>query len=145
MKKMLFIFIIFTALIASAQNLNGIKICLDPGHGFESWINHYVVPQLRIFLQNAGASVITTRADYDSTGSCITLTQRKAIANNANVNFFHSVHHNAFLGTSNYTLALFKQLNANDCPSGNPAWPGQADLMANILIGTKLLSSSEQC
>ena len=149
MKKMLFIFIIFTALIASAQNLNGIKICLDPGHGFipgqaancndaetkrfESWINHYVVPQLRIFLQNAGASVITTRADYDSTGSCITLTQRKAIANNANVNFFHSVHHNAFLGTSNYTLALFKQLNANDCPSGNPAWPGQADLMANIL------------
>ena len=104
--------------------MTGIKICLDPGHGFipgqasncgdaetkrfECYINHYVVPQLKVYLQGAGATVITTRADYDSTGPCITLTQRKAIANNANVDFFHSVHHNAFNGTSNYTLTLFK-------------------------------------
>ena len=131
-----------------SQNLAGKKICLDPGHGFipgqasvcgdaetkrfESWINHYVVPQLKIYLQNAGANVITTRADYDSIGPCITLTQRKAIANNANVHFFHSVHHNAFQGNANYTLTLYKQLNANNCPNGNPAWPGQADLMASI-------------
>lgn len=146
-KTLIFICIIFSTYMFS-QDLSGKKICLDPGHGFipgqasvcgdaetkrfESWINHYVVPQLKIYLQNAGATVITTRADYDSIGPCITLTQRKAIANNANVHFFHSVHHNAFNGTSNYTLVLFKQLNANSCPNGNPAWPGQADLMASI-------------
>lgn len=148
MTKNLIVAVLIFSAYAFSQNLSGKKICLDPGHGFipgqasvcgdaetkrfESWINHYVVPQLKIYLQNAGATVITTRADYDSIGPCITLTQRKAIANNANVHFFHSVHHNAFNGTSNYTLVLFKQLNANSCPNGNPAWPGQADLMASI-------------
>ncbi len=148
MIKKLIILIIVTHVFSFSQNLTGKKICLDPGHGFipgqaancsdaetkrfESWMNHYVVPQLKIYLQNAGATVITTRADYDSIGPCITLTQRKAIANNANVNFFHSVHHNAFQGNANYTLTLFKQLNNTDCPNGNPAWPGQADLLASI-------------
>lgn len=148
MKKFFCIGILCAANFIFGQNLTGKKICLDPGHGFipgqagncgdaetkrfESWMNHYVVPQLKIYLQNAGATIVTTRADYDSIGPCITLTQRKTIANNANVNFFHSVHHNAFNGTSNYTLTLFKQLNTNDCPNGNPAWPGQADLMASI-------------
>ena len=147
MKTMVTLIYIFTV-FAFGQNLNGIKICLDPGHGFipgrasdcgdaetkrfESYINHYVIPQLKLYLQSAGATVITTRADYDSIGPCITLTQRKAIANNANVDFFHSVHHNAFTGTSNYTLTLFKQLNTLNCPNGNSAWPGQADLMASI-------------
>jgi N-acetylmuramoyl-L-alanine amidase len=141
--------ILMLSTIISAQNLTGKKICLDPGHGFipgqagncndaetkrfESWMNHYVVPQLKIYLQNAGATIITTRADYDSIGPCITLTQRKTIANNNNVNFFHSVHHNAFNGTSNYSLALFKQISTLNCPTGNPAWPNQADLMASIL------------
>lgn len=151
MKKFFLFWIICFTAFTYAQNLTGKKICLDPGHGFipgqasdcgdaetkrfESWMNHYVVPKLKVYLQNAGATIITTRADYDSIGPCITLTQRKTIANNANVNFFHSVHHNAFNGTSNYTLTLFKQLNTNDCPIGNPAWPGQADLMANIQAG----------
>lgn len=148
MKKTFLVIYLLLASITSAQNLSGVKICLDPGHGFipgqasvcndaetkrfECYVNHSVVPQLKLFLQSAGATVITTRADYDSTGPCITLTQRKAIANNANVNFFHSVHHNAFDGTSNYTLTLFKQLNASSCPNDNPAWPNQADLMGTI-------------
>lgn len=148
MKKIFIVLVLLLSGITIAQNLTGKKICLDPGHGFipgqasvcgdaetkrfESWMNHYVVPQLKIYLQNAGATIVTTRADYDSIGPCITLTQRKAIANNANVNFFHSVHHNAFQGNANYTLTLFKQLNNSDCPNGNPAWPGQADLMASI-------------
>ncbi|NWF90374.1 MAG: N-acetylmuramoyl-L-alanine amidase, partial [Ignavibacteriaceae bacterium] len=143
--------VLFFNSIIFSQNLGGIKICLDPGHGFipgqasvcsdaetkrfECYINHSVVPELKKFLQRAGAQVITTRADYDSVGPCITLTQRKAIANNANVNFFHSVHHNAFDGTSNYTLVLFKQLNSTVCPNGNPAWPNQADLMSTIQAG----------
>lgn len=137
MKKILLVFIISFDAITSAQNLSGIKICLDPGHGFipgqagncgdaetkrfECYINHYVVPQLKIFLQSAGATIITTRADYDSTGTCITLTQRKAIANNNDVNFFHSVYHNTFKGTFNYTITLFKQVNTNNSPNGNSA------------------------
>ncbi len=151
MKKLFLALVICFTVSSLAQNLTGKKICLDPGHGFipgqasvcsdaetkrfESWINHYVVPQLKIYLQNAGATIVTTRTDYDSIGACITLTQRKTIANNANVDFFHSVHHNAYNGTSNYSLALFKQLNTVDCPTGNPAWPGQADVMTTIVSG----------
>jgi N-acetylmuramoyl-L-alanine amidase len=147
MKLFLFLFAVLNVLI-SAQNLSGKKLGLDPGHGFvpgqaylcndaetkrwESVLNHYVVPHLKYYLQGAGAQIITTRADFDSTGPCITLTQRKAIANNNNVHFFHSVHHNAFQGNANYTLTLFKQLNNQNCPTGNPAWPGQADAMALI-------------
>lgn len=130
------------------QAFTGKKFCLDPGHGFipgqasncndaetkrfESYINHIVVPYLKKYLEKEGATVITTRADYDSIGPCITLTQRKAIANEANVHYFHSVHHNAFDGTSNYTLSLYKQNGNTICPNGNPAWPGVADVMANI-------------
>jgi N-acetylmuramoyl-L-alanine amidase len=133
-----------------AQDLTGKKLGLDPGHGFipgqasvcndaetkrfESWMNHYVVPQLKKYLQNAGAQIITTRADYDSIGPCITLTQRKTIANNNNVHFFHSVHHNAFQGNTNYSLVLFKQINNQICPNGNPQWPGQADVMSNLMV-----------
>ncbi len=147
MKRLFLIYLVLTS-FTFGQSLAGKKICLDPGHGFppggaaacsdaetkrfESYVNHIVVPYLKRFLTAAGATVITTRADYDSIGTCITLTQRKTIANNNNVNFFHSVHHNAFNGTSNYSLSLFKQLNTNSCPNGNPAWPGQADALAEI-------------
>lgn len=140
---------LFITINLFSQSLSGKKICLDPGHGFvpgqaylcsdaetkrfESYINHYVIPHVKYYLQGAGAQVITTRADYDSIGPCITLSQREAVANNNNVHYFHSVHHNAFNGTSNYTLVLFEQLNNNDCPNGNPQWPGQADVMANLM------------
>lgn len=147
LKSIIILFFVLST-TAYSQSLSGIKFCLDPGHGFvpgqasvcgdaetkrfEGYINHIVVPYLKRYLLSAGATVITTRADYDSVSPCITLTQRKTIANNNNVNFFHSVHHNAFNGTSNYSLSLFKQLNANSCPNGNPAWPNQADRMAEI-------------
>lgn len=147
--KLFLILISFSAQMM-AQGLTGKKICLDPGHGFipgqasacndaetkrfESQINHTVIPFLKQYLISAGANVITTRADFDSVGPCITLTQRKAIANNFGAEFFHSVHHNAFQGNTNYSLSLFKQLNTNNCPTGNPAWPGQADAMSNIIV-----------
>lgn len=145
--KHLLIFLLLAASV-SGQSFTGKKFCLDPGHGFipgqasacndaetkrfESYINHIVVPYLKRYLQAEGATVITTRADYDSIGPCITLTQRKTIANNNNVHYFHSVHHNAFDGTSNYSLSLFKQNNSSICPNGNPAWPGVTDVAANI-------------
>ncbi|MCE1189220.1 MAG: N-acetylmuramoyl-L-alanine amidase [Ignavibacteria bacterium] len=148
-KSILIIIVLFSYISVLSQNLSGIKIALDPGHGFvpghaadcsdaetkrfESWINHCVVPYLKRYLQNDGATVITTRTDYDSVGPCITLSQRKTIANNANVDWFHSIHHNAYNGTTNYSLVLFKQVSTQVCPMGNPQWPGKADTMAVIL------------
>lgn len=148
MKRNLFSILFLITSFIIPQGLTGKKICLDPGHGFipgqayvcndaetkrfESYINHYVIPQLKKYLQSVGVNVKTTRVDYDSVGPCITLTERKAIANNFGADFFHSVHHNAFQGTTNYSLSLFKQLNSNNCPNGNPAWPGQADVFSNI-------------
>ncbi len=146
--KKFFLLILLYNFFTIGQSLTGKKICLDPGHGFipgqayvcndaetkrfEGWMNHIVVPYLKRYLQKAGAIITQTRADYDSVSACITLTQRKTIANNANVDWFHSVHHNAYLGTSNYTLLLFKQLDNLSCPIGNPQWV-QAVTMAQIM------------
>jgi len=129
----------------NAQSLQGKRIALDPGHGsphgttcepetkrFEAYINHIVVPYLKSYLQSEGAIVFTTRADYDSLGSCMTLSQRVAIANNNNADFFTSVHHNAFNGVANYSLVLFRQTNNNICPNGNPQTP-QALQMSSIM------------
>ncbi len=139
-------FIFFISLLitsAFSQNFTGKKFALDPGHGsprsatcepetkrFEAYVNHIVMPYLKGYLQRDGATVFSTRGDYDSLGACITLSEREAVANNNNVDFFHSIHHNAFQGTSNYSLVLFEQLNNSLCPNGNPQWPGTADSMS---------------
>lgn len=155
--KRIFLLFIFSILVqVYPQNLAGIKICLDPGHGFipgqaancsdaetkrfESWINHTTVPELKKYLLSEGATVITTRTDYDSIGQCITLTARKSIANNANATWFHSVHHNAFNGASNYSLVLYKQISTALCPNGNLAWPGKTDTMG-IFMANNLYNS----
>ncbi|OQY75838.1 MAG: hypothetical protein B6D45_05020, partial [Ignavibacteriales bacterium UTCHB3] len=144
--KYFLILTIFIGLNSYSQNFTGMKFCLDPGHGsphgstcepetkrFEAYVNHIVMPYLKQFLRNDGATVISTRADYDSLGPCMTLSEREAVANNNNVDFFHAIHHNAFNGTANYSLVLFEQLNGDACPNGNPQWPNQADSMAFIM------------
>ncbi|MGE5436131.1 MAG: N-acetylmuramoyl-L-alanine amidase, partial [Syntrophothermus sp.] len=146
MKKIVLIVLSVTFFL-SAQSLTGKKFCLDPGHGstktetyepetkrFETWANHIVKPYLKQYLENYGATVFSTRGDFDSLAYHTTLSEREAVANNNNVDYFQSIHHNAFNGASNYSLVLFEQLNANDCPVGNPQWPGQSDVMANIMV-----------
>ncbi len=140
MSVRIFFYLSFLLLISInnlyGQSLQGKRIALDPGHGsphgttcepetkrFETYVNHIVVPYLKQYLQNDGAIVITTRADYDSLGPCMTLSERVAIANNNNAHFFNSVHHNAFDGNANYSLVLYRQLNTNNCPNGNPQTP----------------------
>lgn len=140
--------LIFAILLISAypQNFTGKKFALDPGHGsprtatcepetkrFEAYVNHIVMPYLKQLLQRDGATVFSTRGDFDSLGACFSLSEREAVANNNNVDFFHSIHHNAFNGTSNYSLVLFEQLNNTVCPNGNPQWPNQADSMSLIM------------
>lgn len=139
-----FIFFLTIVTISTfSQNFAGKKFALDPGHGsprsatcepetkrFEAYVNHIVMPYLKRYLQRDGATVFSTRGDFDSLGACMTLSEREAVANNNNVDFFHSIHHNAFQGTSNYSLVLFEQLNNSLCPNGNPQWPGTADSMS---------------
>ena len=117
---------------AAATDLSGLKICLDPGHGayptikpFETIINLKVGFYLVDYLEAAGAdTVIITRTDNIQNPS---LSQREYIANSNNVDWFNSLHHNAFNGEANYTLVLYEELS-----SGDPQWP-EAVTMSEIM------------
>ena len=89
-----------------AKSLEGVRICLDPGHGGdahkrgykrgptgvrEAEVNLRVARYLRAFLETAGAEVLLTReADLD-----LSLADRAAIANDWDADLFISLHHNA--------------------------------------------------
>ena len=117
---------------ASGADLSGLKICLDPGHGdypsikpFETIINLKVGFYLMDYLESANAdTVIITRTDNVQNPS---LSQREYIANSNNVDWFNSIHHNAFDGTANYSLVLYEEL-----PTGSPQWP-EAVTMSQIM------------
>ncbi len=85
--------------------LNGIKICLDPGHGGQGHIPDYkrgptglreaeinlkVAKYLKTLLEQAGTTVILTRID----DTYVSLARRSEIANENEVDFFISLHHN---------------------------------------------------
>jgi len=134
MRRLLFILLIFIATATYAQiDLSGLKFCLDPGHGnypndkpYETRINLRVANFLKNYLEEYGAWVIVTRKDSIENPS---LLQRDRIANNNNVDFFLSIHHNAFQGNANYTLMLYEEK-----PNGQPEWPGQSDVMCGIMV-----------
>ena len=88
-----------------ARHLNGIKICLDPGHGGQGHIPDYkrgptglreaeinlkVAKYLQSLLEKVGVTVIMTRID----DSYVSLADRSEIANENQVDFFISIHHN---------------------------------------------------
>lgn len=118
--KMLILLSLLTYL--SAQNLTGVRICIDPGHGghdpandrfvattglWESETNLSKAFWLQELLLERGAWVILTRYGNDDQDD-ISLSQRAAIANNNNVDIFQSIHSNGFDGTENYSLMLFR-------------------------------------
>ena len=135
MKKIIFLFLIFSISVTYGQNdLTGMKFCIDPGHGnypnvkpFETRINLRVAKFLKSYLRDYGASVIITRQDSVANPS---LNERENIANSNNVDFFISVHHNAFHGNANYSVVFYEAKS-----NGQPEWAGQADVMATILAG----------
>ncbi len=102
-----------------AEYLKGVKICLDPGHGGdahlkgykrgpseyrEAVMNYIVALFLKEFLEKAGAEVIITR-DGDVE---VSLAERCRIANEAKVDLFLSIHHNAVGNPSrNFTTTWF--------------------------------------
>ena len=104
-----------------ARYLEGIKICLDPGHGGqahllnykrgptglrEAEVNLHVALYLREFLKEAGAIVFMTRTD----DSFVSITDRSKLANKNAVDFFISLHHNFFSNPeTNYTSTWYHQ------------------------------------
>ncbi len=102
-----------------ARHLNGIKICLDPGHGGQAHVPDYkrgptglreaeinlkVARYLQQMLQGVGATVLMTRVD----DSYVSLSRRSQIANESRADFFISLHHNKIDNPkTNYTSTWY--------------------------------------
>ncbi len=119
MQKIVIILFV-AASILNASNLSGMKFCIDPGHGdyyssekpFETLMNMEVSLHFKDFLLMNGAdSVILTRSGNFGSANNPSLSERVAMANAAGVDWFHSVHHNAYDGTVNYSLVLYRETN----------------------------------
>jgi N-acetylmuramoyl-L-alanine amidase len=131
--------VLFLTTPALAADLSGYKFCFDPGHGaypsikpFETLINLEVALELLDLMETANPdTVILTRYNNVDNPS---LSERELIANSNNVDWFNSIHHNAFQGTANYTLVLYEEDSG-----GTPEWP-EAVTMSNIL-GADLYSA----
>lgn len=124
MKKLTVLFTLIFVSFSFAQPLDGYKICIDPGHGghdaandrhiveadfWESEGNFGKALHVEQILESFGAEVILTRYGNDDSDD-IALSARAAIANQNNVDFFHSIHSNA-TGTSsrrNFVLIIFR-------------------------------------
>jgi N-acetylmuramoyl-L-alanine amidase len=125
-KQFIYTSLIFTLFLGTtifSQSLSGLKICINPGHGgydsndrqislgnniyfWESEGNLAKGLHLRDILESLGATVIMSRTQ-NRTEDDLGLSQIAEIANSNNVDYFHSIHSNAFNGASNYTLILF--------------------------------------
>jgi N-acetylmuramoyl-L-alanine amidase len=158
MKKIIILTILLSAIsFSQLPNLNGLKICIDPGHGgnnaandrriepdpgnvfWESESNFQKALLLRPMLQARGATVILTRETNNyPTDVDPTLTERWQMANANNVNWFHSIHSNAGGGT--YTCVLLKE----NIQTRQPAFPQAVDMSSYIYnnIRAKLRTSA---
>lgn len=111
-----------------ARYLEGVKICLDPGHGGQGHLPNYkrgpkglreaevnlrVALDLQDFLAQAGAIVAMTRTN----DSFVSLAERSEIANQNEVDFFISLHHNSMdNANTNYTSTWYHR-DADDSPT----------------------------
>lgn len=142
MKKLFLIItlLLYVSFPLMGQPLTGKKICIDPGHGGYDPANDRFIPQtgfwesegnwfkalhLKPMLESLGAIVILTRQG-NSDADDHSLSQRAAIANQNNVDVFHSIHSNGFQGTANYTLMLFRGYD------NQPVFP-QAKVLGDIM------------
>ncbi len=135
------------------QDLSGLSFCIDPGHGRgntnagptglrEADINMQVALFLKDFLKTAQIDTVLLTRINDSTNP--SLSQRETVANSFGVDWFHSVHHNAFNGGSRFTLLLYEEARSfsNPCPdgrargTGNPEWPGFSDEMSILMTNS---------
>ena len=120
LKKIIFITLIATLNLYS-QNLLGVKIYINPGHGGHDSNDRHIVATdfwesegnlakglyLRDILESFNAITKmsrTTNTSDDDLGLSVIV----ADANNFDPDYFHSIHSNAYNGKSNYTLLLFQ-------------------------------------
>ncbi len=132
-------------LVATAQDLTGIKIHINPGHGgwdsddrgiptplyptvgpevgfWESQSNLDKGMQLKSMLEALGATVQMSRTQ-NRTQDDLSLSTIVQMANEFQVDFMLSIHSNAGSGTANYVLQLFAGKDVNDTytyPSATP-------------------------
>jgi len=147
--------LLFFASSIMSQNLTGIKICVNPGHGgFDSDDRNVVIApytsgdpngfwesqsnldkgkQLRDMLQLAGASVIITRTT-NTTADDLNLSVIVAMANQNNADFLLSIHSNAGSGVANNVLMLHAGADLTDTNIYNTYDPNNA---AQKLISDK--------
>ncbi len=134
MNRMSVMLLVLIGLALPAQgqrkDFSGMKFCIDPGHGghgsndrppvfsglpfWESDGNFAKALHMESLLKARGATVILTRYtnDYPNDADEPSLSARYTIANQNNVNWFHSIHSNAAGGVNNgtnYTLILLKE------------------------------------
>lgn len=131
---------IFLAGMASGQDLSGLVIVIDPGHGGYESDDRHVIPDpgtdfwesesnfrkalhLKPLLEAQMATVYLTRTgNSDPVLDDPSLTARWQFANSVNADWFHSIHSNAAGGTNpgvNYTLILIKE----NIATRQPAFP----------------------
>jgi len=161
----IFLFGLLISLQINSQNLTGVKICINPGHGgydsddrnvpiapytsgnqngfWESQSNLDKGLQLRTMLQNAGASVIITRTT-NTTADDLGLSQIVAMANQNNSDFMLSIHSNAGSGVANHVLQIHYGSDLSDQTIYNTYNPNNAAQLAlsNRSLYLLLTSSS---
>ncbi len=136
MKKHLILILLASMVAAtSAQNLQGVKIYINPGHGgYDSDDRNVVIAPyksgdqagfwesksnldkgfaLRDLLQSAGATVLMSRTT-NTTADDLPLSQIVASANQAGADFMLSIHSNAGNGVANHVLMLHVGLDPTD-------------------------------
>lgn len=144
-KKILFLLIASAvSLNLATQNLSGVRIYINPGHGgydsddrnvviapyksgeqngfWESQSNLDKGQQLKTMLDASGATTFISRT-VNTTASDLPLSQIVASANSVNADFMLSIHSNAGNGTGNSVLMLFAGKDANDTNSYATATP----------------------
>ena len=121
MKRIIGLLIFFMAIL-NAQDFNGIRIYINPGHGGHDPANDRFIPEtgywesegnltkglyLMQLLQEHNATVFISRTQNRDVDD-LPLSQIDADANANNVDYFHSIHSNAVNATANYPLVLFR-------------------------------------
>lgn len=151
MKHFLILSIFLTAFFVRAQNLTGVKIFINPGHGgFDSDDRNVVIAPftsgnqngfwesqsnldkgfaLRTMLQASGATVTMSRTT-NTTADDLNLSQIVQMGNTAQSDFFLSIHSNAGNGVASYVLMIHYGSDLSDSQIYNTYNPGNATQFA---------------
>ncbi len=137
MKKIYSIILLFAVsfILITAQDLSGVRIYINPGHGgYDSDDRNVVIPPfkagdpngfwesksnldkgiyLREMLQNAGATAFISRTT-NTTADDLPLSQIVAAANASNADFMLSIHSNAGTTANSAVLMLFAGISDGD-------------------------------